>query len=1829
MDKIKSLLKIPWVPLVLAFVAGLVIGLPILGWWIWPVQWVDAEPRDLRADLKQDFLCLVVDSYAANGDVPLAMQRMEVAGYTADTAPDALRALSPAQCKRENANKIMDLVGAVQASSGIVSNPTGETPLGTVPPVPTPSVGKTKPNSNALSYLLLAGLCVVLAAIAGTTNLGNKTQKLINALQTSLYVILADLRGIEMSTGPLKRLYLGSTTDLEVLKSAAAMIFSMTSSTCVLEKNLRWAPVDIQAEVILHAIFANRKSETEQLGAIDDVVLFDSEKIQVEVIRQAMIAGRTGFAKLCAEKMLVDNHLGLQSLLPHELALVYFASGDLDKADEALPCVSAMHSGDDNKDTGISSVVATGLRILEQYAIDSSEFKSRPIVGNGAILPQFMSPVEDILRSDKWFDSDNMELAESTCKAAVSRLHEQILNRTFSFSFTLPERLANAIDILVRRGLIEDARKSLSLILARQHTNITILGTQQQVNRILNLQDEELDTLEIMEALDPESVDLRLVIGEAYSAKGLWDEACEVYQSGLMQHPQANPCEWMALASAAYESKQYGIGIRACEAAIELSPDNGLFYALLGKLCAAAGKSDQAEESFQYAVRLNPDHIDGWMALYELYEDQGLSKKAAALLKEAQLVNPSQPKLVFLFAKTLIAEGSKTDALALLRKAAQGSTRTDEIVKLFIETLADLGYLQEAWQVLIDNQESMADKAALKVLQGKLYIAQGRFVDAAITLQEAVSMNGGDGENHILLANALFFLDAESGKKIISHEQIVRLSEKLEKIWSVDSQDLKLSALLANILRLAGEFHKAKAIYVRIDENSGRLPQVYATGVSLGYAETCLQLREYSEALAVIDDGKTISQDRNDFMRLETRVRMEMGETSAACEIAQECLQSQPTSPEILEWYADTMQKAGYIPQATEAIRTALQYDRQNAKLYTHLAILEAKGDKPEDAIATLRRLVDLDNAPAKVEDLVIGARQLVRLGDYAGALSVYQHAVKKADSHWKIPIHVESAACYYSMSKADLALSEINVACEIDPTSKYLAGIKALWLTEIGHIGDALGALDQESDMVREWTNNLSIEMLPETWQSIITKNSTKSFLASRLKVMNGDYRAALASAEQSLLGCLEDSALRLLAIEIALSLGDQERADALIRPAVAHSAEKQPDELELYFAALHAEALIGAGKPQDAIRVLDALLKTGFQDKMALSILARAYADSLQTDKAITLLQKAQQTSIDISSGDPDMRFAIEWINRDIRMAEADLSCGNYEAAKIGFIRTSQLFPYDTRAFMGIIKTVVKSAEWFNLCKEMDVTFHCPAEDVISEDAELLFDSSKEKVQQTVAQPSLERWVARKNAAFHPSHTTARALAFQKMSVDDMTALCYALRRINLPAAAYQVGEKAKNGGSVKLQQALAMAETNTDVATLLAEQAVALEPNNPIMYIACSRMYAHKGLIDLAIESAEAALQIWPEESHWHTYTGKLLIQNNDYANAIRHFELAAKYAPTDWKMLREQGQVYLSVRDGMRAQVCFDVAYHLKSDDVAVIDGLMVTNKMLGRSQQAELLAEKWLAVEPGALKPMLVIADIALSQRHLEKAYTYSKQAHEANPDSNEAVQLIAEVLFLAGKGEEALATLDSHAGSAAREETFVVAKTAMLLKVRGWEAALPLVQQMVVSNPNSSHAWALLAKTLWEKSDLPETSKAVMNSLRLQPENAEMLTLKGHLSQKAGQLDQAVSLYAEAIRQKPDNMDAYMAMADVYEARREYSQAISTLEKGMEYGSTSPEPYIRTSDLYKSARDYAASERVLRKAADLFPGDAAVRSRLSAVAALNLVHQSHKAGAIR
>ncbi|MEW6717111.1 MAG: hypothetical protein AB1345_06385 [Chloroflexota bacterium] len=83
MDKIREYLKNPWIALGMGFAIGVVIGLVVLGWWLMPVQWMDAAPAHLREDLKEDYLRMAIDSFSTNMDLEVAKRRWNDLGEEA------------------------------------------------------------------------------------------------------------------------------------------------------------------------------------------------------------------------------------------------------------------------------------------------------------------------------------------------------------------------------------------------------------------------------------------------------------------------------------------------------------------------------------------------------------------------------------------------------------------------------------------------------------------------------------------------------------------------------------------------------------------------------------------------------------------------------------------------------------------------------------------------------------------------------------------------------------------------------------------------------------------------------------------------------------------------------------------------------------------------------------------------------------------------------------------------------------------------------------------------------------------------------------------------------------------------------------------------------------------------------------------------------------------------------------------------------------------------------------------------------------------------------------------------------------------------------------------------------------------------------------------------------------------------------------------------------------------------------------------------------------------------------------------------------------------
>ncbi len=165
MDKIKSLLARPLITGILGLAVGLIIGLPVLGWGLWPVKWKDADASFLRQDLKAQYLCMVVDSYKVNQNAALAAARIDSLGTSLQESPFLFDALQSGGCSYSATDAdVQALKSALLTgtTTGTQSPETVTTPISLLPTATSVSKSSTK-----ASTILLSLLCALFLIIGG------------------------------------------------------------------------------------------------------------------------------------------------------------------------------------------------------------------------------------------------------------------------------------------------------------------------------------------------------------------------------------------------------------------------------------------------------------------------------------------------------------------------------------------------------------------------------------------------------------------------------------------------------------------------------------------------------------------------------------------------------------------------------------------------------------------------------------------------------------------------------------------------------------------------------------------------------------------------------------------------------------------------------------------------------------------------------------------------------------------------------------------------------------------------------------------------------------------------------------------------------------------------------------------------------------------------------------------------------------------------------------------------------------------------------------------------------------------------------------------------------------------------------------------------------------------------------------------------------------------------------------------------------------------------------------------------------------------------------
>jgi hypothetical protein len=160
MEKIREYLKNPLYTAIAAFVIGLLLGWVVLGWGLFPVQWVNASPTNLRPDLQKDYLAMAIQSFAKSPDPLAAQQRWQELGSGANKFLDEIR---------QEGNLPVTDIDAYSAivSQGVIPTVSGKAPTETAQPGETPTQAAVKQAGKSNLPLLLGVLCVLLLVVAG------------------------------------------------------------------------------------------------------------------------------------------------------------------------------------------------------------------------------------------------------------------------------------------------------------------------------------------------------------------------------------------------------------------------------------------------------------------------------------------------------------------------------------------------------------------------------------------------------------------------------------------------------------------------------------------------------------------------------------------------------------------------------------------------------------------------------------------------------------------------------------------------------------------------------------------------------------------------------------------------------------------------------------------------------------------------------------------------------------------------------------------------------------------------------------------------------------------------------------------------------------------------------------------------------------------------------------------------------------------------------------------------------------------------------------------------------------------------------------------------------------------------------------------------------------------------------------------------------------------------------------------------------------------------------------------------------------------------------
>src|SRR5438874_5349065 len=460
----------------------------------------------------------------------------------------------------------------------------------------------------------------------------------------------------------------------------------------------------------------------------------------------------------------------------------------------------------------------------------------------------------------------------------------------------------------VQTGALAEAKAFLEKITKQTPDLLPAWSIRAKIANSEKKYDEALQLLQNVLSRDPENLDARLVQAESWVSKRETKKAVDSLEELDRTYPNA-PIIKYALARSYLANNSPNQAMGELDETVRLNP--GFVDALLlrSELQLRHGNAQAAVEPLQAVLKARPDLAAAPWLLAEAYRILGRFDEAAALIREQIKKSPNAAASYFLLGAILKLQNKPLEARQAFEKAAELAPENPSSLEQLVNLDIDAKAYEAAHQRVNQWQQKQSNSAAAYYLQGKLYVAEGKFDVAQTALLKAIDLDPNFSRAYELLV------------PIFSRAN--KLPEALKEMNAVLAKkpnDVRALLLAGFIYDAMKDYNKARDSY---------------------------------EKLLTVDPNSALALNNLAFIYAE-----KLNDLNRAAGLAQKARSIAPTNPSVLDTLGWITYKQGDYKQAADLLRESVAKSPDNPEIQFHFGMAEYMMGRTDEARAALEKAV-------------------------------------------------------------------------------------------------------------------------------------------------------------------------------------------------------------------------------------------------------------------------------------------------------------------------------------------------------------------------------------------------------------------------------------------------------------------------------------------------------------------------------------------------------------------------------------------------------------------------------------------------------------------------------------------------------------------------------------------------------------------------------------------------------------------------------------------------------------------------------------------------------